>query len=837
VTHTEQAEGEAPAGLDAGSRREPGAPGDATGLPTGVLHLALDEAPQAACLVDEQARFLFVNGEFCRILGYRREELLALAAADVDAECDPARWRELWHQLRERGSLRFERRLRSKEGRVFSAEIRLGHLEHGARGYCLAFARRVRRHERGAEPARRRHRDLTAAIAQHQLDQELLSRREREFRTLAENSPDNIVRFDRGCRLLYANPAVNQAWGVDTTRLIGKTPTGMMLADRPWLHECERLMHQVLHDGEPIETEMSGTHRCGDRRTFHVRFVAERESADDDVIGVLVIGRDITERKQAEMALQRRKQEFRALVDNSPDLVARYDRHGRRVYANPVLARLLKRDADAPEPAVDDWSFTQEADLFRGLLAEVLANGETRLAELRYRRADDSAGWLDMRLCAELAEEGTVASVLVIARDITEFVAQREDLEEQVRRRTVDLEAATQKANLANQAKSDFLAVMSHEIRTPLNGMIGMTELLATTRLDPHQCRFVEAARLSGRHLLALVNDVLDLAKIEANEIRFERESVDLWQLMRESIAPFIGMAATKGLQLDTEVAADLPARIWSDPLRLRQVLVNLVGNAIKFTHHGAVRLRAARAVDVTPSDRKLCLELEVADSGIGIHRDAVPHIFDAFTQADSSTARRYGGTGLGLAITARLVRLMGGELRVDSELGRGSRFHFVLCVDSVDELREAAILDNKPAFETSVRAETASALRDLNVLVVEDSPVNQEVARAMLEYCGVRPVLVSDGHEAIELFATRDFDLVFMDCMMPGLDGYETVHRMRRLEAEQARESTTPIVALTANAGELDLQQCMAAGMNDFLGKPLSLQSLRRVLERWCPA
>lgn len=913
----------------------------ATQAPIGELRLVFDRVRQAVCVLDDSARFLFVNDASCRILGYRSDELLALAAVDVDAQCDPARWHQLWHRLRERGSLRFERQLRSKEGRVFSAEIRLSLLQYEGRDCCLGFVRRVSRRELEAAQTRRRDRDMTSAlshspdcivrydlalrrvyanpafetltgmtpdrylrktlsessvlgahndamsaalqsvlrtgvprevefsmqtpsgalvwqscrivleknafgepvgvlsvtrdITQHKLVQDLLSQREREFRTLAENSPDNIARFDRRGRLVYANPAVQRAWEVDTARLTGKTPNEMMLVELTWLQECERLIWKVLQTGEPVEVEMSGANpSSGDRQTFHVRFVAERESTDE-VVGVMVIGRDITERKLTELALNRRKEEFRALVDNSPDVVARYDRQGQIVYANPVLRQLLARSAKRTEPSAEDWLFTQETDLFRGLLAQVLATGETRLAELRYRRADDSLGWLDVRMCAELAEDGTVASVLTIARDITEFVAQREDLEEQVRRRTADLQAATQKANLANQAKSDFLAVMSHEIRTPLNGVIGMTEMLATTRLDPHQSRFVEAAKLSGRHLLELVNDVLDLAKIEANEIRFERESVDVRQLLREAIAPFIGVATTKGLTLKVDVAPDLPARIWSDPLRLRQVLVNLVGNAIKFTHHGWVRLRVIRPASVNSPDRKFSLEFEVTDSGIGIPQHAQSHIFDAFTQADSSTARRYGGTGLGLAITARLVRLMGGELRVDSEPDRGSRFHFALCVDPVEDLHEAPVHDFAP--KVAARPETSSARRNLRVLVVEDSPVNQEVARAMLAHCDVQPVLASGGHEAIELLARQDFDLVFMDCMMPVLDGYETVRRIRRFEAEQARVSPIPIVALTANAGEEDLQQCMAAGMNDFLGKPLSLQSLRRALDRWCPA
>jgi len=915
------------------------APGAAMQALTGEFHFVFDQVRQAVCLLDDHARFLFVNDASCRILGYRRQELLALVASDVDAEFDPARWPQLWRSLCERGALRFLRQLRSKEARVFSAEIRLSHFQYGGHDCCLAFIRRISRREREAAQTRRLQRNLASALShspdcivrydlglrrvygnpefealtgmppdqylrktlseasvlgahdeamgaalqsvlrtgiprevefslqtpsgrfvwqscrivlernalgepvgvisvardvtQHRLMQELLCQREREVRTLAENSPDSIARFDRHGQLVYANPAVTRAWGVDTAGLVGKTPTEMMCTGMSWLHECERLIRKVLHEGEPIEVEMSGTHRAGDQQAFNVRFVAERESTDE-VVGVLVIGRDITTCKQNEAALQRRKQEFRALVDISPDAVARYDRQGRLVFANPALTRLLAYGADGHEPPADDRSLTGETDLFRGLLVQVLATGETRLAELRYRRVDDSLGWLDVRMCAELAEDGTVASVFAIARDITDFVAQREDLEEQVRRRTADLQAATQKANLANQAKSDFLAVMSHEIRTPLNGVIGMTEMLATTRLDPHQSRFVEAAKLSGRHLLELVNDILDLAKIEANEIRFERESVDLRQLLREAIAPFIGMATTKGLALKVDVAPELTARIWADPLRLRQVLVNLVGNAIKFTHQGWVRIRVFRSIGLSSPGRKISLEFEVADSGIGIPQHAQSYIFDPFTQADNSTARRYGGTGLGLAITARLLRLMGGELRVESEPNHGSQFHFALCVDPVESLHEARGHD-LPA-RINATPETPSAPRNMRVLVVEDSPVNRAVVRAMLAHCGVDPVLAGGGHEALELVATQDFDLVFMDCMMPAMDGYETVRRIRRLEAEQLRSSLTPIVALTANAGDEYLQQCIAAGMNDFLGKPLSLQSLRRALDRWCP-
>ena len=675
---------------------------------------------------------------------------------------------------------------------------------------------------------------ISRDITRHKRAQDDLSQREHEFRTLAENSPDNIGRFDRHGVLVYANPAVEREWGVKVEALIGKTPGAMQLPERSWLTECDRLIQQVLATARPIEVELSGRHLDGSKHTYHVRFVAELPRTGE-AVGVLVIGRDITERKLAEEAAQRRKQEFRALVDNSPDLVARYDRQGRRTYANPALRRLVRNDPGNNNPRWDDWSFTPDAALHRQLLNEVVDSGDNRFTEIRYRRADGAPGWLDVRMCAETGEENRVSSVLAIARDVTQFVTRREDLEELVRRRTADLQAATQKANAANQAKSEFLAVMSHEIRTPLNGVIGMTELLATTRLDEHQRSLVEAARISGRHLIALVNDVLDLAKIEANEVRLECEVTDPRELIGEAIAPFIGTAATKGLQLEVEVASDVPSWIRTDPLRLRQILVNLVGNAVKFTHLGGIRLRASCSEAHDTPDGRTGLLFEVIDSGIGIRHEALPHIFDAFTQADSSTARRYGGTGLGLAITARLVRLMGGELRVDSEPERGSRFYFGLGVEAIAS-RAPGLAEAEPGGETLPLPLRMHDAANLNVLIVEDSLVNQEVAGAMLRYYGVVPQIAQDGHEAIALARARHFDIVFMDCMMPGLDGYETSRLLRRAESELRRPRPAAIIALTANAGTSERQQCLEAGMDDFLAKPLSLHSLGRALDRWTP-
>ncbi|WP_051378769.1 ATP-binding protein [Derxia gummosa] len=401
-----------------------------------------------------------------------------------------------------------------------------------------------------------------------------------------------------------------------------------------------------------------------------------------------------------------------------------------------------------------------------------------------------------------------------------QLAQQRDGLEQLVQERTADLLRATEEARAANRAKSEFLAVMSHEIRTPLNGVIGMTELLGTTTLDERQRRYVTAAAASGRHLLGLLNDILDFSKVEADRLALAPEPVEPGRLAREVIEAFLAEAAARELRIECDIAADVPLCVRADGLRLRQVLVNLVGNAIKFTPSGWVRLELTAAPAEGPD--KVWLRFAVADSGIGIAPDARERIFDAFTQADSSTTRRYGGTGLGLAINARLVRLMGGELKVDSQLGAGSNFHFAAVFDCLS-----------PAHEHAATARAAAAPRRQRVLVAEDNAVNQEVMRAMLDCCGVDITLAADGREAVAAARGTAFDLVLMDCLMPVLDGYEATRHIRAIEQAEARVPAA-IIAVTANATEDDRRLCLAAGMDDFLAKPVSLDALRAVLDRW---
>jgi signal transduction histidine kinase len=390
-----------------------------------------------------------------------------------------------------------------------------------------------------------------------------------------------------------------------------------------------------------------------------------------------------------------------------------------------------------------------------------------------------------------------------------------------------ELRLARDTAQEATRIKSHFLATMSHEIRTPMNGIIGMTDLLLESPLSEDQREKLVTVQRSGHALLAIINDILDFSKVEAGKLVVEWLPTDLRPAIDDVLQLLRPRALEKGLDLSVEYAPGLPQAIETDPGRVRQVLTNLVGNAIKFTSEGCVRIR----IETEPTGRRL--RFQVADSGPGIPDESQKHLFQPFTQLDVSTTRRFGGTGLGLAICRQLVELLGGEIGVISPAparsavgGVGSVFWFSLpaTVVSTGAARAAA----RPVPVAAVRQRGAqSAL--CRVLVAEDNPINQMVIRAMLQKLGIEPTLVADGRQAVESVSAKPFDLVLMDCQMPVMDGFEATRMIRDGSGEHP-----VIVAVTANAMAGDAELCRAAGMDDYISKPISVRELRRVLAPW---
>jgi len=490
-----------------------------------------------------------------------------------------------------------------------------------------------------------------------------------------------------------------------------------------------------------------------------------------------------------------------ALVAESPLEISLLDRDG-------VFVQVSKGMVAGSSLGQQDFVGRRCEDLFPGtaeqlavLLDPAAIGTPTKLPVQNVALPDGGQAWIQTTCSPWRYDDGEIGGIICVSQNLTAEQQAREAMQ-----------AALAEAETANQAKSAFLATMSHEIRTPLNGVLGMAQAMARDPLTNDQRARLAVIRQSGEALLEILNDILDLSKIEAGRLDLEEIDFDLGGMIQGAASGFAALADQKGLRLVVDTAA-AAGTYRGDPNRVRQVIANLISNALKFTDYGEIRVTA----DPTPQG----LEISVSDTGAGIASEVMERLFDKFVQADSSTTRRFGGTGLGLAICRELCELMGGAIAGESAPGHGSCFTVTLPLRRVGAVAPAG-----PAPAADVAVDTAN----LRILAAEDNTVNQQVLRTIFEQVGLDVTIVGDGLEAVDAYRRQDWDIILMDIQMPVLDGPEATQAIRTIEAEEGRRRT-PIVALTANAMKHQEAAYLAGGMDRLVAKPLNIEALFRVI------
>jgi len=525
------------------------------------------------------------------------------------------------------------------------------------------------------------------------------------------------------------------------------------------------------------------------------------------------------------------KEQFRGLFEDAPIAYHEIDRQGVVRRVNRAECKLLGLEAhqilDRPiwELAAPEEQAASREAVLRKL------TGQAPLIPFQRRYVGSAGAIITVEIQENLIRDwrGQIAGMRSALLDITERQRAEESLQhyaQQLQKKNEELGVALAAAREASELKSQFLANMSHEIRTPMNGVLGMAELLLGTPLLTEQREYAEGVQRCAEALLILINDILDLSKIEAGKMELERLPFDPLSVIEEVRTTLAVRAQSKGLKLAWEAAPGLPRLVCGDPARLRQILMNLAGNAIKFTERGGVDMRAELAAE---DAQAATLRFSVRDTGIGITAAQRSRLFDSFVQGDGSTTRKYGGTGLGLTISKQLVELMGGRIDLESEPGSGSLFWFELRLPKYQPEpaagRAAATEQRAPADKP------APHNGGYRILLAEDNPVNQTVALRILQKAGYQTDAVPNGRHALEALTSQRYDLVLMDVQMPEMDGLEATAQIRRLEGACGR---VPIIAMTANAMAGDREKCLAAGMDDYISKPIQAQRLCEVIRRW---
>ena len=630
----------------------------------------------------------------------------------------------------------------------------------------------------------------------------------RHLAAIVEGSYDAIIGESLDGIITSWNTGAERIYGYSADEIVGKSVS--ILVPPEHRAEIQEILENVKR-GEKVEQFETIRTRKDGKQIDIALTVSPIKDGMGRISGAAAIGREITERKRAEEAARRGDARIRRLVESNIIGIVIGDLVGKIIDANDAFLRLVgysREDLSSGKMRWDSMTPPDYHELDRRAVEQLRREGIAPPWEKEFFGKDGKRIPVRIGVTTRVAAEGDIECVSFVL-DISE----RKQLEQLLQKAKLAAEAA-------NRAKSEFLANMSHEIRTPLNGIMGMTDLALETQLTPEQREYLETVKMSADSLLIVINDILELSKIETGKIDLEAIAFNLRDCLESTLKTLVLQADEKGLKLLCEVAPEVPEAVRGDSRRLRQVVTNLVGNAIKFTDAGEVILRAHVEAEAGP-DR--IFRFTVSDTGIGIPVDKRESIFDAFTQADTSTTRKYGGTGLGLTISTRLVGMMGGRIWVDSEVGRGSQFHFTVRLGIADA--EAIKMDIAVPHE---------ALRDVKVLIVDDSRTNRRILEAMMGRWGMKPTSAESGEEGlVQLSAARGagepYALILTDMYMAKMDGFALVERIR----QKPELSTATIMMLTSAGRQGDAARCQQLGVAAYLLKPIRLSELRQAIVR----
>ncbi len=789
----------------------------------------LDAIPDPVFVKDRQHRFLLVNEALCAFVGLPREQLLGKS----DYDFFPKEQAEIFWR---------------KDEEVFASRIENVNEESltDAAGQTKTISTKKRRVELadGSQVLVGVIRDVTESRSH----EAALRTSERRLRTILDNVPAFVLHAAHHAgeaRVQFANAAYCSFIGKPESEIVGYRPQDFI---DPGSYAVVGPIIARVNAGERVRyVRTQRGEECAESRHIAMEMLPDRDE-HGAVVGHYLFGVDITEQRRAELNARQTAAKFRSLAELSTDFYFEQDtelrfiateEEGQLVASNGPIGHIGKRPWEIKR-------FTPESMSWEEYQAQTSARQEYRDFVIKSEFNDGAHRYFSISGRPLFDEHGEFIGYRGVGRDIT---IQR--LAEEA------IGAGKLAAEEASRVKSQFLATMSHEIRTPMNGVLGMTELLLGTRLDDTQRRFTQSIHRSGTNLLGILNDILDFSKIEAGRLELEQTAFDLIEITNDVLELMQDQAQTKSLRVSCTIAPDLPTQLLGDPLRVRQILTNLVSNAIKFTEQGGVAIEIEGAPEATlqpleqdaHAQSATAILFRVRDTGVGMSAETMTRLFTAFSQADGSTTRRFGGTGLGLAICKQLAEMMGGTVGAHSELGKGSMFWFSVRLRIAEEREERASPDTAIRAKTDGHSAMAAYATEPvatttpprpspceRILLAEDNRINREIAVNMLQSLGLVVDCAANGLEAVDLANANSYALVLMDCQMPEMDGFEATAAIRHGETRDVNrgERRVPIIALTANAMQGDRERCIEAGMDDYLSKPFSKKQLAATLERW---